>query len=594
MSKDQIENLEYAASPLNKSEETKLMEQIISALISDTYQDSAKKYDELRKKRPDLKSHIAKKITAVESSYQQKVILLVDNNQLFAQLDYDKNVRVNITELIKKVNFTHISLSDADLAKYEDFYDNDSEIRLSIPNPEQFREKIAAADLTQREYLPQLTYAEQLAVHKYTSVNYEDMNNMLRGSAIPDDVAEISQALIDIAIASQGLNKVPDIELPTVIRFQDEYGLENMKKLAAQGGVEQVPGFISTAHQPQKRFGEVQIIFKNTKGKSISALSKMSEEEEYLIPPTTQIRFIGYEFKDGRHIFTAEGANVLLDQEYSKENKAAQAARGKIDADIEQIHNQLSSRATPAIQHLSAEQLNLIAPTKNPIAHPNYIKQSNSLPIEQPHYTPDLNYKGPFNNNAPVKQPHYTPESPPLPVEQSPQLQNLPSYFFETPEHLKPLQPASSEQPLLQTAKENQNVGATHKTATEQQPSPQNTNKMVRDFLEKSVKTLYTCGVITLSILEKYINNELPKDAQPDKKLESLLVKDRLVLCINKLADKLGLKSISEKLKNQISPEGKKIIDEIHTNNNVSKENTFAEKIKGQEVNKASGVSVGR
>lgn len=315
---DKIRNkshdLEYAYGPLNKSDETRLFEKIIDMVILDRYQQSQRRYRN------------------VDYNNEREINFSIKNNQLYINFRNKEVQEVNITELLKKVNLSQIALSETNLRNYEDLYENNSKNNKEVLSKEDFHERILKADLTQQEYLPKLSHAEMLAIYSYSSKNYKDMNGLLRGILIPSDPAK---TLVDIAIASQGLNKVPDIELPIVTRYQDEYGLENMKTMTAKGEVQNVTGFTSAAYTPQSRFGRVQIIYENVKGKSISALSQVPYETEYLIPPNTLIKYTGYKFENGCNIFIAEGANILLDQVYSK--KSGIAARIEIEEKINDL-----------------------------------------------------------------------------------------------------------------------------------------------------------------------------------------------------------------------------------------------------------------
>jgi hypothetical protein len=86
-----------------------------------------------------------------------------------------------------------------------------------------------------------------------------------------------------------------------------------MTKMQEKQEVEQIQGFTSTAYKTQKQFGSVQVVYKNVQGVNVAALSEFPSEKEYLIPPSTQIKYTGHKVVDGRHVFTAEGTNILLD-----------------------------------------------------------------------------------------------------------------------------------------------------------------------------------------------------------------------------------------------------------------------------------------
>ncbi len=126
-------------------------------------------------------------------------------------------------------------------------------------------------------------------------------------------------------MASVALNAVPSIELPNVTRMEHRDRLDTMLENAKQQKVVQSNGFTSAAFKAVGHiFGDVQIVFQNIRGVSVSCISRNPFEEEFLIPPSTQIKYTGHKIIDGNHVFTAEGANVLLETErvVSPEDKA--------------------------------------------------------------------------------------------------------------------------------------------------------------------------------------------------------------------------------------------------------------------------------
>ena len=60
---------------------------------------------------------------------------------------------------------------------------------------------------------------------------------------------DIGRVLMDIAVFSRALNKIPTIELPTVLRMQGVYGVAEMEAMAKNHEVQQLNGFINTAYE---------------------------------------------------------------------------------------------------------------------------------------------------------------------------------------------------------------------------------------------------------------------------------------------------------------------------------------------------------
>ena len=243
------------------------------------------------------------------------------------------------------MNLNHVKLTDTALQGYETIYENDPELQVDIPSREDFDERLLQSDIHQRESLGKLSYAEKISINIYTGVDHEEINGILRGLEAPEN---FDRYLMDIAVSSQGLNSLPTIELPTISRMQDKFGLDDMISLQENHGVEEAKGFISTSYKTLDKFGDVQIIYKNIRGVSIDALSEYPDEREYLIPPSTQVRYTGHKIVNDRHIFTAQGANVLLDQ--SKEASPVEMVEKEINSLVEQTEKQLAGK-----QNISTE-----------------------------------------------------------------------------------------------------------------------------------------------------------------------------------------------------------------------------------------------
>jgi hypothetical protein len=280
------QGVQYAYGPLNKSKETRLYEQIIGDIISD--------------KKNALKED--------PKVFEPKIKTRVENKNMYVTRNGEE---ININKLLKNVNLGHVQLPEKSLRDYEFLYENDKDLRSTVPSRNKFEQKISKADIHQQSTLKQLSYAEKIGINIYTGGDYTEMNGILRGSESPQN---FDKHLMNIAVASQGLNSLPSIDLPIVSRREGQYGLAKMLEMQKNHEVEQVKGFLSTATETQTGFGEVQIIYKNVQGVNIAAISTFPKEKEYLVPPSTQIKYTGHKIVDGVNIFTAEGANVLLDK----------------------------------------------------------------------------------------------------------------------------------------------------------------------------------------------------------------------------------------------------------------------------------------
>ena len=167
-----------AFGPINKSKETILFEEIVKDIISDHTQH------------------------AIDPDKNPNITYFNKDDQLWITRNDSK---INISKLIKEVNFNHISIEQSYLTQYENLFKNNN----VNPSKEEFQQRINEADLKQQESLKDLSHAEMLAINIYTMNYFESINGLLRGTIIPVDSSSV---LMNAAIASQGLNKIPDIE----------------------------------------------------------------------------------------------------------------------------------------------------------------------------------------------------------------------------------------------------------------------------------------------------------------------------------------------------------------------------------------------
>jgi hypothetical protein len=124
-----------------------------------------------------------------------------------------------------------------------------------------------------------------------------------------------------------------------------------------------------------KRMQEIAIIYQNVHGKDISPLSNHQEEKEYLIPPSTQIKWTGYQKTKNGHIFTARGANNLLDSEaltveteksLSSQKKVAELLLHEIMKDdlINLTNEQVEKVLSDELKGLTDQKLSLLTSEK--------------------------------------------------------------------------------------------------------------------------------------------------------------------------------------------------------------------------------------
>ncbi|MGI4775366.1 MAG: hypothetical protein ACRYE9_00270 [Janthinobacterium lividum] len=258
-------------------------------------------------------------------------------------------MNINLNELLSKVNFNHLALSGQDISMYSQHVAS----KLAPITPEGYKRLfdyhyMQNPNSKEKEFLNQLDHGEKQAIQIYSGNDYKEINAVLRGQAVTKSLSseKIVESLMHAAVASHGLNKLPDVELPRTVRIQDDYELNELIDNASQHKVTLESAFISTADQFSQFAtdlfkGNVRIIYENVKGKKVDALS-IAPENEYMIPPSTQIKWTGHKEENGIHYFTAQGANVLLDQVKPINTRITEAIE-QIDSIVTKISNTIEN-----------------------------------------------------------------------------------------------------------------------------------------------------------------------------------------------------------------------------------------------------------
>jgi ADP-ribosyltransferase exoenzyme len=303
------QKFKYAFGPLNKDKATIELEKIFNDLVEDS------------------------------TKQDKSVKITLENGQLFYQKGTSD--KVNLTDILSKANLTHLNIDPAIIETYSKIpaiHDNPVTKVVKAGNvvqkeatkaltEEEFKVKINRATPEQKEYLKELSYGECLAIYRYTSPEYAKINGLMRGDyrslkkLRELEEEKVKSTLMHTIVASSALNKVPDIDLPTVTRRQGDFGIDQMIENVKNNMVTQEKAFISTSFEDHDSFKKTypnQIILKNVQGKDISAISYFGKEKEYLISPSTQLKWTGHTIDGENHIFTVEGSNALLDQRMKK------------------------------------------------------------------------------------------------------------------------------------------------------------------------------------------------------------------------------------------------------------------------------------
>ncbi|MCF8462646.1 MAG: hypothetical protein K9G11_01890, partial [Rickettsiaceae bacterium] len=253
--------------PLNKNQQTKDFEYLVKYILYTAL-------DEI-KEQPKLKFSINE-----------------DDKKIYVERDGNKT---NLSEMLENVNFNHLNFTKRDIENYAKII---KELNPDMNTKEDFRNDIREAD--QDKSLGVLDYGEMAAINTYTSQEYTKINSLLRGMSDNftgdlevEELKEklktplknkqeltikkrlnkfqklkelfldkeennskaiyIPEAMITAAIASHGLNRLPDEKLlnqdstlPRVIRGEGEFNIQNYTGFAEENKIIQEKAFIST------------------------------------------------------------------------------------------------------------------------------------------------------------------------------------------------------------------------------------------------------------------------------------------------------------------------------------------------------------
>lgn len=211
---------------------------------------------------------------------------------LVFSLDVDGCI-INLSNLFKKANFSHLYLNEADSQNYLKKY--------NLTTPAAIKSKF-----------PKLTEAEKRTINAYSACS-EPFNSMLYGNKHANHQKE---TIIDCVLLASGLNKIdstttynlpreiPNTILPSLRTYRGEvYMTEeivNCRKahVAQGGGSTRQYGFMSISYQQKvsRNFSRNSlIIFEDLYGKDITELANDPREQEFLLPPC---QIFWYDFKN--------------------------------------------------------------------------------------------------------------------------------------------------------------------------------------------------------------------------------------------------------------------------------------------------------
>lgn len=246
---------------------------------------------------------------------QDNVYIIIDDLEIY-----------NLSEIIKNTNFEHIELDSDCFDLYQQYllrdttvYEYSTAFSVVPVLKNYYLDKLYANYDKKHKDRPEncLSFEEITALSSYTQGVYASVNGLMRGtlkaqsSYNKHSKYDLKSSIIHCVLCASGLRKMPVVDIEEVYRGEksprpiDE--LTQFIKLASQGGVTSLEGFLSSSIQEGACYwgGPLNYIFTNLKGVYIRPISEHPQEQEFLIPPT-QIQFTDHMYFLGiGHFFSA-------------------------------------------------------------------------------------------------------------------------------------------------------------------------------------------------------------------------------------------------------------------------------------------------
>lgn len=283
------ENYILTEGPLNKSEETRQLEEIVRRMMQ---------YDDFQ----------------IKSEGEEDYII------------FDDDTRFNWSKIQKNANWQHIDFTEDDFENYKIFMEvsgQEESCDLERDKESEYQKALYTDPITGKENIPQdesdvIKFEEMQAINLYTSSLYKEMNGLIRGDLDSFNYKKynsesVRSVFTQCAMASSGLRKIPITTIPKSYRGE-EMSRNEMQKNADRieavttGRPIKATGFVSsTINAKDKKYTKLPILYTltNLKGVYVEPITKSKElnEQEFLIPSDTFMRIDKYEFKNGQHQF---------------------------------------------------------------------------------------------------------------------------------------------------------------------------------------------------------------------------------------------------------------------------------------------------
>lgn len=245
----------------------------------------------------------------------------------------NSDIKVNVSELLTKTDFTHISLSESDSKAYFKHYDKNALNNSSGTE--------SGYQYDPNGKCPRFMQAEYSAIKDYTGSAYYGINNFMYKNGTNYDSElngkvqnnnQLALDLIQMMFISSGLNKImPDTEQSENLSFRGEHHTSQAEIQLRIDSIKSPDSFITTPaytstssdNEVAKNFsGDVLIKYEGLYGKSIECISNFPHEKEYLLQPS-KIQWIEHNEENKQsyghnvttHEFKARVVRPLIEEE---------------------------------------------------------------------------------------------------------------------------------------------------------------------------------------------------------------------------------------------------------------------------------------
>ncbi|MDF1826819.1 MAG: ADP-ribosyltransferase [Legionellaceae bacterium] len=222
---------------------------------------------------------------------------------------FNDGAAFNWTNIREKANFQHIELNQKDFAAYKAYSPSSDSEHFSTLKPgriKKYRNALYKQYDAQGKARPepQISFEEMQAINIYSGAAYSEMNGLMRDETRKFDYRhkppqEIREILLYCMMCASGLRKIPETDIPYSYRGAS-FGTPNEQQArilaAANQGIVQLDGFVSSGIISGQFSKEITYTFKHLRGAYIEAISQHPGEKEFLIPPT-QVQITGYKQK---------------------------------------------------------------------------------------------------------------------------------------------------------------------------------------------------------------------------------------------------------------------------------------------------------